>query len=236
MEQENQSKFKKADFYVVTGDYQKATQYLNEILDADPENARAWYEKAKLPVLQEDIVIIQGCSISVSKYQSLDVTQKSAYLRQCGFTHVQALDVESLLGLNLLIEKEHIKYLENAVRFAKNEKPKYEKELTELKAKHNKRGEREKKIAITIGSIALPLVAIILGNLFYAFFQMGLPYLIFSTAICIVPYVLSVIGIAFYAKVKHEGNNTNTGLTLTFLSLIFSNITLISGIIFLIIK
>ena len=80
MEHEIQDLFKKSDFCVVTGDYTRAKQYLTEILETDPENARAWHDKATLPILQEDTVIIEGCSISVSRYQSLDVTQKTSYL------------------------------------------------------------------------------------------------------------------------------------------------------------
>ena len=236
MEQDIQSLFKKSDFYIAMGDYKKANQYLIEILEKDPKNARAWYEKAKLPILQEDTVIIEGCSISVSKYEGLDVTQKTSYLQQCGLTPSQALDGVIYLRVNLLIEKEHLRYLENAVRYAKDEKVKYEKEFAELIAKHNNRGESEKKVAIIMGTVALPLVVIILGNLVFSFINADLPYLIFSKAICVVPYVLSVIGIAFYAKVKYEGNNTKTGLILTFLSLTLSSVALIVGVVFLILK
>ena len=236
MEQDIQSLFKKSDFYIAMGDYKKANQYLIEILEKDPKNARAWHEKSKLPILQEDTVIIEGCSISVSKYEGLDVTQKTSYLQQCGLTPSQALDGVIYLRVNLLIEKEHLRYLENAVRYAKDEKVKYEKEFAELIAKHNNRGESEKKVAIIMGTTALPLVVIILGNLVFSFINADLPYLIFSKAICVVPYVLSVIGIAFYAKVKYEGNNTKIGLILTFLSLTLSSVALIMGVVFLILK
>jgi len=72
MNQEFQDLLKKAEYFITTGDFQKAMQNLDSILEADIEIAEAWYKKAKLPVLQEDIIIYQGKSLSVSKIQSLD--------------------------------------------------------------------------------------------------------------------------------------------------------------------
>ena len=155
MEKETQNLFKKADFAAAIGDYQNAKQMLDEILAQDSENAKAWYEKSKLPVLQEDAVVIQGCNVSVSKYQSLDTTQKARYLQQCGLPYSQALDGDSLLQINILIEKERIKYLEKAVKYTKSEKTKYKKELSKLKAKNSKRGQIENKSVFRISLMDL---------------------------------------------------------------------------------
>ena len=236
MKQEFQDLLKKAEYNITIGDFQKAKQYLDSILEVDAEIAEAWHKKTKLPFLQEDIIIYRGISLSVSKIQSLDVTERINYYRQSGIMPLRTIEAENLLNVDFLIEKEHIKYLEKAVAVAKDKKEEYQNELKELKIKHLTRGQNEIKVTKTIGYITLPIITTLLANLIVAFFKMGLPYLIVSLSVSAIPYVLSVIGLVFYTKARHEHKNSTVGFVFCIINLLMCNITLIMGITFIILK
>ena len=236
MKQEFQDLLKKAEYYITIGDFQKAKQHLDSILEVDTEIAEAWYQKTKLPFLQEDIIVYRGVSLSVSKIQSLDVTERINYYRQSGIMPLRTLETDILLNVDFLIEKEHIKYLEKAVAVAKDKKEEYQNELKELKEKHLARGQNEIKVTKAIGYITLPTITILFANLIFAFLKMGLPYLIVSLSVSIVPYVLSIIGLILYTKAKHEYKNSTVGFVFSIVNLLMCNIVLIVGVIFIILK
>jgi hypothetical protein len=236
MESKIQSLFNKTQIAYANCNYKEASQHLDDILTIDYTNSQAWYEKSKLPILQEDIVIIYGCCVSVSKYHGCDITQKSPYLRQCGLSLTKALKCENYLQYDILIEKEHIKYLENAVRYNTSVNKDYENKLIILNENYEKRGKSQKKVALIMGIVALPIILAVITSLIYSIFQSKISNFIFINIICIAPYILSVLGLYFYTKVINERNKTKIGLTTNLISLIFSNITIIISIIFLIIK
>ena len=223
--------FKKAEFCISTGNFPKAKEYLDNILEIDIEIAEAWHLKSKLPILQEDIITFRGCSISVAKAQNCDAGGRLEYLRQCGISPSHTAEAENLLNINLLIEKEHIKYLEKAVTCSKDSRAKYVQELTELKGKHAVRGVNEMKFAKLIGFITLPLIVILLANLDFALVKMPLPYTIVSLCACVIPYILSVVGLTYYAKAVHEQQKSVVGLIFSIANIILCNIVLIVGII-----
>ena len=227
---------KKADFCISTGNFQKAKEYLDALLEMDVEVAEAWWLKAKLPILQEDIIFYRGCSISVSTVINCDAGSRLEYLRQCGISPSHTAEAENLLNIDLLIEKEHIKYLEKAVACSKDDNEKYMKELTELKGKHAVRGINEMKLAKLIGFITLPLIVILLANLVFALVKMPLSYTIVSLCLGIIPYVLSIIGLTYYTKAVHERQKSAVGLIFNIANIILCNIALIVGVILIIQK
>ena len=234
MKQEVSVLLKKADFCISTGNFQKAKEYLDTLLEMDVEVAEAWYIKAKLPILQEDTITFRGCSISVAKVQNCDAGGRLEYLRQCGISPLHTAEAENLLNIDLLIEKEHIKYLEKAVACSKDGRAKYVTELTELKGKHTVRGVNEMKLAKLIGFITLPLIVLLLANLVFALVKMTLPYTIVSLCVCIIPYILSVVGLTYYAKAVHEQQKSVVGLIFSIANIILCNIALIVGVILII--
>ena len=227
---------KKADFCISTGNFQKAKEYLDALLEIDVEVAKAWYIKAKLPILQEDTITFRGCSISVAKAQNCDAGGRLEYLRQCGISPSHTAEAENLLNINLLIEKEHIKYLEKAVACSKDDKANYLQKLTELKRKHAIRGINEMKLAKLIGFITLPLIVILLANLNFAWVKMPLLYTIISLCACVIPYILSIVGLTYFAKAVHEQQKSVIGLIFSIANIILCNIALIVGIILIIQK
>jgi len=231
MKQQIDELLKKADYCIATCNFQKAKQYLDDILEMDIEVAEAWYRKSKLPVLQEDIIFYRGCSFSVSKAQNCDAGSRLEYLRQCGITPSHTAEAENLLNRNVLIEKEHIKYLEKAVAYTKENRTKYMNELVELKEKHTKRGIKNMKLARLFGFITLPINVILFINLGFALVETSLPYTIVSLCLCIIPYTLSIIGLTHYAKATRVLQKSTVVLIFSILNIILCNVTLILGII-----
>jgi hypothetical protein len=236
MELEVQSLLKKSNISFTTGEYQRAKEYLDDILLIDSNNAEAWYEKSKLPILQEDTIIIEGCSISVSQYYNCDVSNKLSYLQQCGLSLSKAISSEHQFQYNILIEKEHLKYLKMAVSCATSNQDIYKSELESLIAKQNNKGLKETRVSVRVGLITLPFIILVLSFLIYVILNIETRYLMFINIGSIIPYALSIIGLTFYTKVKQEGKKTKMGFTTNVVSLILSNITIITSVIFLIIN
>lgn len=231
-----QGLLKKAAYHSGIGEYREAGEYFNSVLETDPENAGAWYGKSKLPILQEDTVVYNGCSISISRMQALDPGGKTIYLQQCGVTPSQIVDADNYLQVNRLIESERLKYMEKAVRFADENRAIYEKEFEQLRRQVEERGIKEDRLSVIFGIITLPVILVVMANLIYSFANSGYPSLIASVAFCLIPYILSVVGMSFLSKAKREGKNSTAGSALNIVSLTLSNACLILGVIFLIIK
>lgn len=214
------------------GDYGKAQEYLDKLIEAEPENYLLWYEKSKLPIVQEDTVTVKNRSLSLMTYQRLSLPDKSNYLQQCGFEITELPDVESCLRVPNLMANQRAKYLRIAINYApEKEKYVYTAELNTISAASEEKGHKDKKTVALIGIIAL-LVSVSIVFVFNAFheasfFQMPMNVVI----LLLIPYVLSVTGMVLYTKAKNNGNPTVLGLVCNLIALIISNLSIINALI-----
>ena len=218
-------------------EYQKAQECLDKIIRDDPENYLAWYEKSKLPIIQEDTVTVKGRVISLPQYQTLPLAEKSGYLQSCGFEIPEIQEIEERLKVPNLVANERIKYLKMAIRYAPEDvKNTYSVELNGLVTAKTVRSRRYKRAAIIIGLIALPvsvLVALVLLVFSGATFFQNILNIIITV---ITPYALSVVGMTLYAKAKNNDGATVLGFICNLLALIICNVSIVGAVILSIIK
>ena len=219
------------------GDYDKAKEYLDRLIETDPENHTLWYEKSKLPIVQEDNVIIRSRNVSLSTYQKLSLAEKNDYLQQCGFEIAEVTEIEDYLKVPHLVALQRNKYLKMAIRYApEQEKLIYEAELNTLILSDEKRKQTDKWAAIILGLIALPIaIATVLSiMLFPNAMLFKVPMLVIITLL--VPYILSVVGMTFSSKAKSNGAATVLGFVCNLFALIISNLTIINAIFLFLVK
>lgn len=219
------------------GDYGNAQRYLDKIIETNPENHLLWYEKSKLPIVQEDTITIKNRSLSLKAYQQLSLPNKSNYLQQCGFEITELSEIENCLSVPNLVANQQIKYLKMAISYApENEKTIYIAELKAVTDISVERGNRDIRTIIVIGIIAL-LVSVTTAfviNTFYntSFFRMPINGVI----VLLIPYALSITGMVLYTKAKNNGNPTTIGLMCNLVALVISNLSIINAIILFITK
>ena len=214
------------------GDYGKAQRYLDKIIETYPENYLLWYEKSKLPIVQEDTVTIKNRSLSLTAYQQLSLPDKSNYLQQCGFEITELPEIEGCLSVPNLVAKQRTKYLKMAIGYApENEKSVYLTELKTITDISIARGKNDIKAVILIGIIALlaSLSTVFVLNAFFnaSFFRMPMNWVI----VLLIPYTLSVVGMVSYTKAKNSGNYTVFGLVCNLVALVISNLSIVNTII-----
>jgi len=219
------------------GDYSNAQRYLDKMIEADPENHLLWYEKSKLPIVQEDTITIKNRSLSLKSYQQLSLPDKSNYLQQCGFEITEFPEIEGCLNVPNLVANQRIKYLKMAINYApENEKYIYTAELKAITDISIERGNRDIRNIILIGIIALlaSVTTVFVLNTFYntSFFRMPINGII----ILLIPYALSITGMVLYTKAKNNGNSTTIGLICNLVALVISNLTIINAIILFFVK
>ena len=237
MDNDSQNLLKRAIQCRSIGDYVKAQECLDALLETDPENHMLWYEKSKLPIIQEDNIFIRNRNVSLSTYQRLPLAEKSCYLQQCGFDIAEATEIEGSLRIPNLVAKQRVKYLRMAIGYApESEMAIYTAELDAIAASNAERNLKEIKAAVLIGVIALIVViaTVLLLNNFYSasFFQIPMNTVI----VLLVPYTLSVTGMVLYSKAKNNGNSTVAGLVCNLLALVISNLTIINAVILFVAK
>ena len=143
-------------------EYKKAQEYIDLLLEADPENHIAWYEKSTLPIIQEDTITVRNRSVSLSVYQRLPLPDRSSYLQQCGFDITDLLDMESSLRAPNLITEQNARYLKMAIRYApEQEKIIYEAELNAIALSDETRKRAERQTVIVLGLVALPISVVV---------------------------------------------------------------------------
>ena len=62
------------------GDYRKAQEYLDVLIESDPENHMLWYEKSMLPIMQDDIES-QSVAVKISEAPAARKEQLSTAMR-----------------------------------------------------------------------------------------------------------------------------------------------------------
>lgn len=214
------------------GAYSKAQEYLDKLIETEPESHLLWYEKSKLPILQEDSITIRSRTISLTTYQRLPLADKNNYLQQCGFDIAEIPEIEGHLSVPNLVAAQRDKYLKLAIIYApEKEAAIYTAELDTIAATITERNRKNTRAAVFMGLIALciSVAGILLLNTFYKtpFFQMPMNVVI----VLLVSYTLSVTGMVLYTKTKNNGNGTTMGLVLNLLALIISNLSIINTII-----
>ena len=237
MNDESLNLLKRAMQYKELGDYCNAQGYLDKMIEADPENHLLWYEKSKLPIVQEDTITIKNRSLSLKSYQQLSLPDKSNYLQQCGFEITEFPEIEGCLNVPNLVANQRIKYLKMAINYApENEKYIYATELKAITDISIERGNRDIRNIILIGIIALlaSVTTVFILNTFYntSFFRMPINGII----ILLIPYALSITGMVLYTKAKNNGNSTTIGLICNLVALVISNLTIINAIILFFVK
>ena len=213
------------------GDYSKAQDYLNEMIEDDPENYLLWYEKSKLPIVQEDTVTIKNRTISFSTYQKLPLADKNTYLQGCGFGITELPEIEGCLKVPAIVESQRIQYLKMAIAYAPEDiKSIYLFELKAITDTFLERGIKEKEAAISIGVIALfvSMAAVFVLNSSNAasITKIFINQVIFLS----ISYILSITGMVLYTKAKSNGKHTVAGLVCNLIALVISNLSIINAI------
>ena len=213
-------------------EYQKAQGCLDRIIQDDPKNYLAWYEKSKLPIVQEDTVTVKGLNVSVIRYQALPLAEKNFYLERCGFEASDIPEIMERLHVQSLIANERVKYLKMAVRYAPEDvKRDYAVELNGLVTAKAARGRRYKWAAFIIGLVALPISGFVMYALWYfwntPFFQAPLN-VVFTL---LISYAISITGMTLYVKAKNNDAVTKAGFITNLLALLLSNFSIISVVI-----
>jgi len=225
------------------GEYEKAREYLDQIIRDEPENHLAWYEKSLLPIMQGDSVTIKSRNVSLSVYQRLPLAEKICYLQQCGFSAAEIPEIEARLNAPNLVAEQRVKYLKIAIRYAPEaEKINYTSELDTITGAAAEKSRRDKKAVRSIGLTAL-LVSVAVISVFGIIYGAALfktpatAATILAVIIALlIPYVLSVTGMTLYARARGRENGTALGLVSNFLALIISNLSIIGAVILFAVK
>ena len=219
------------------GDYAKAQEYLDQMLESNPDNYLLWYEKSKLPIVQEDSVTIKNRTISLFAYMGLTVTEKNDYLQWSGFGISELPEVESFLRVPNLVADQRIRFLKMAIACApEKEQSEYKAELNAIIAHAKERKRKDIHAAILVGSIALVfavLAVLSLNFIIGAWFSKRLLYMMMAI---VIPYALSILGMSLYTKARNNGNPTAIGLVCNLLALIISNLAIINALVLFFMK
>lgn len=154
--------------------YTDAMRRLDRILEKDNTQARAWFYKSLLPILERETVLFKGCYINIVKVSQ--ITNRNTlrmYLKHCGLRRWQQRKFLDYYRSTDFLFEQHMKYLDKAIEHAStDERIAFFKEHKEERQRMQKRKLRRRK-AGTWGLILL-LVAVLAGaGLVFWYFGRG---------------------------------------------------------------
>jgi len=111
--------FERAKDLIQQHKYAEANNVLNEILDSDETQSRAWYYKSLLPVLEQESVVFRGCYINIPVLAKINKRDQIAeYLTSCGLSWYQQRAFMKFYGSTDFLYEQQLRFLDKAIEYA----------------------------------------------------------------------------------------------------------------------
>jgi len=141
--------YERAKVFVEQGKYIDASDVLNKVLDKDVTQARAWFYKALLPVLEQTEIRYKDCTVNIAVVSQIhDRKLLNKYLESCGLSFSQRIGFMKFYGSRNFLYEQTYMFLDKAIKYANSEEERdfYEKQKQNAKEIFAK-GKRKKWIA-----------------------------------------------------------------------------------------
>ena len=160
--------YERVKVFIEQGKYVEASTVLNNILDEDKTQARAWFYKSLLPVLEEDTVMFRGYPINVRVISQITNRQMiSMYLKDCGLPRRQHAEFMRFYGSTDFLHNQTMKFLDKAIEHASSDERraffKTQKETAIEYHKHNMRVQRRETMMWILLAFGVLVGATIFG-------------------------------------------------------------------------
>jgi hypothetical protein len=157
--------------------YLDVKKRLDRILEVDSTQARAWFYKSLLPILENESVLFKGSYVNIVKLSQItDRRVVRMYLKRCGLKSWQHKSFLSFYRSTDFLFDQHMRYLDKAIEFSHTEERiKFLKEHKEKRIMWRKKRLRRRNLG-TWGLIFL-LFAVIAGcfaAVWYFYIEQGI--------------------------------------------------------------
>ena len=111
--------YKNAKNLIEQHKYTEANNLLNGILAEDQSQARAWYYKSILPILEQESVLYHGHYINIHILSQITKDKHvKSYLSSCGLPRLQHAGFMRFYGSMDFLYEQQLKFLDKAVEYA----------------------------------------------------------------------------------------------------------------------
>jgi len=159
--------YEKAKALIGKNNFFEANGLLNDILKSDPDQARAWFYKSLLPILEQRSVLYRGCNVNLDilvRFKKQAAIRK--YLIECGLSWNQRRSFMRLYGSADFLHEQQLKFLRKAVETASApERRKFFEQQLKIAIRRGKIKRRRKlmgKLLIALAGAAVVVVILIL--------------------------------------------------------------------------
>ena len=111
--------YKRAKGLIEQHRYFEANELLNEILTEDSTQARAWYYKSVLPVLEQESIVYRGCYINIHVLSRITKREHiKSFLSGCGLSWYHHAGFMKFYGSIDFLYEQQLKFLDKAIEHA----------------------------------------------------------------------------------------------------------------------
>ena len=159
--------YERTKILVEQNKFVEASRVLDNILDKDIRQPRAWFYKALLPILDKEEVVYKGCLVNVRVISKItDRRLIREYLKHCGLPWYHHRGFMEFYGSTDFLYEQYLKYTARAIEYSTS---KEQKEFFENHKKQMAKRHKSRQTRIFVGNLFLTVLlagAIIFGALF----------------------------------------------------------------------
>ena len=159
------SMFQRAKDFIEQHKYAEANKILNEVLEEDHTQARAYFYKSLLPVLEQESIMYKGCYINIIVLAQITNRHEiSAFLTECGLPWYRHSKFMRFYGSVDFLYEQQLKFLDKAIEHASTkERRNFFSEQKKLVIKKHRSKLRRTRIGNFL--LILLLAAVVIGGI-----------------------------------------------------------------------
>lgn len=141
-------KFTRAKMLIEQHSFAEALKVLNEIIDEDETQARAWYLKSQLPILENPSILFEGICINLHSYSKLKGKDEMArYLTNCGLSTKRHRAFAVFYDSTDFLYEQQILFIEKSIEHAEEKSlALYQSEKKVIEKNKNSKGRKQRFI------------------------------------------------------------------------------------------
>ena len=166
--------YKQIKDLIAKHNYIQANERLDQILARDERQARAWFYKSLLPIIEQEVIVFKGYQIDIIRVAQIsNRKQLHAYLKYCGLSLRHQKSFLDYYRRTDFLYEQNMKYLDNAIRCAASK----EREVFLGEQKRDRiaaqRRKRRRERWGTVGLVLLLCAVLVGGAIAFWYFARG---------------------------------------------------------------
>ena len=133
------SKYQHAKNLIEKNSFIEANKTLNEIIKSDYSQARAWFLKSQLPILEQDSIVFEKVYINANSFARLKTKEDmSLYLSKCGLPYKSHSAFIKYFNSKDFLYEQQLSFIDKAIELANEHYTKKYQDEKEIIIKNSK--------------------------------------------------------------------------------------------------